>query len=38
MHPLFLIIGTLTVGYPDVTIRVFAIYVGLRVLRAHLRR
>ncbi len=38
MNPLFLIIGTLAVGYPDVTARVFAVYVGYLVLRAWLRR
>jgi hypothetical protein len=38
MHPLFLILGTLAVGYPDVTARVLVAYVGYLILRAWLRR
>lgn len=37
MHPLFLILGTLAVGYPDVTAQVVGIYVGFLMLRAWLR-
>ncbi|MBA3312065.1 MAG: hypothetical protein H0T47_02060 [Planctomycetaceae bacterium] len=38
LNPLFLIIGTLGVGYPDVTARVFAVYVSFLLLRMRLRR
>jgi hypothetical protein len=38
MHPLFLILGTLAVNYPEVTARVLVVYVGYLTLRAWLRQ
>ncbi len=38
MNPLFLIIGTLAIGYPDVTAGVLAVYVGFLLVPTLLRR